>query len=343
MWQPRDKYCWDFWFTRHQDQLHVFFLQASRHDCLYQPERRHGLASIGHAVLTDYGWREINPQQPAFSKRTGEHWDNFSIWTGSIIEQEGCFYLFYTSRCLADPLLYTPQERQRSQQIGIATSHDLHHWTRTSTTTAQPVIPNPGRGEFDGVSWRDPYVIEEKMHSPTAPRYYAFICARLNDAPVDAGGCIAYVESSHLEQWLDPPKLLYHSLEFYQTEVPQVFWRETGAGWRFYLLFCAREEDASQMRRSPTTGTYYVRSQPIADRTTVHYDAIPWEPEPANLLSDGFYAGKLIDPETDPYPIFFGFQHEDEAGCFVGGISDPYWAIFDDSGMIHLKDEKPQS
>ncbi|HEY9845670.1 MAG TPA: hypothetical protein V6D03_05675, partial [Candidatus Caenarcaniphilales bacterium] len=60
---------------------------------------------------------------------------------------------------------------------------------------------------------------------------------------------------------------------------------------------------------------------------------------PANLLSHGLYGGRLVNLEDDT-PVFFGFQLEDEAGHFVGGISDPQWAIFA-NGTIRLSQSKP--
>lgn len=86
--------------------------------------------------------------------------------------------------------------------------------------------------------------------------------------------------------------------------------------------------------------TLYVRSVEIAFRQSVSYDSIPWESEPAKQLVIGSHAGKFINPEAD-YPVFFGFQYEDEKGNFVGALTDPQWAIFADDGTISLSQIKP--
>lgn len=335
-WQPLNKYCWDFWFIYKEPNLHVFYLQANRLACAYIAERRHNLSSIGHAILTDFGWQESS-QDPALARREGR-WDDVSIWTGSIIEKDGCYYMFYTARCSKDQFVLTAHERRQPQNIGVAQSDNLLVWQRTSASKENPIIPNPGLGsEFDGVSWRDPYVIKDA----TDGQFYAFICACPSDAPTDAGGAVAYAISLDLEDWQTQPyRILYVSPEFHYLEVPQVFWRKQPNCWRLYLLFSPYWNRFFE-RRDPK-GTYYVRSLPIKDRRQITYDRIPWEQKSATLLSNGVYGGKFANPEAEN-PVFFGFQLEDEAGHFVGGICDPQWAIFNDDGTIGLCNSKPHS
>lgn len=338
-WQPRNKYCWDFWFVYKEQTLHVFYLQANYLVCAYNAERRHNLSSVGHAVLTDFGWQEISRERSALSKREGNYWDNISIWTGSIIKKEDRYYMFYTARCSFDQFVLTAHERRQPQNIGVAESDNLITWERTRASKEKPVIPNPGLGSgFDGVSWRDPYVIKDD----TDGYFYAFICACPKDAPTDAGGVVTYATSVDLEDWQTGlGQILYLSPEFHYLEVPQVFWRKIPHQncWRLYLLFSPYWNRFFERRDS--RGTYYVRSKPIEDRRQVSYDCIPWVDEPANLLIDGFYGGKLVNPETNDTPVFFGFQLEDEGGHFVGGLTDAQWATFADDGTIRLSDSQP--
>jgi beta-fructofuranosidase len=375
-WYPRDKYSWDFWFAwDKENKLHVFYLQASQLECAYNPERRHDRSSVGHAVLNDYGWQEVNPDQPALEARRGnkgdKFWDDLSIWTGSIIQEKGTYYMFYTARMREDCIITTPHERLRPQQIGVAisgdsTTGDLTTWDRLSKNNSKPeeiglVIPNPGNSSgFDGANWRDPYVIKDHK------RLYAFICARPRNAAPDADGMIAIAWTENLDlaqaKWEIEKEDLYKSEEFYQIEVPQVFWRKFGDYWRLYLLFSPQEKDASSQRRDPRTGTYYLCSQEIKDRKKIQYTNIPWEHrKPAQLLADGLYGGKIVSDlkgfaptKTDQIteekseglepdaqiigekPVFFGFQFEDQAGKFVGGLSDPRWVKFNDDGRIEL-------
>jgi beta-fructofuranosidase len=109
--------------------------------------------------------------------------------------------------------------------------------------------------------------------------------------------------------------------------------------WRLYLLFSPRWSPFFN-QKIPIGITYYVRSRPIKDRREVSYDNIPWESEPANILAVGSHGGKLVTPESAVTPVFYGFQYEDEAGHFVGGLTDPQWATFADDGTICLPDSQ---
>ncbi len=341
-WFPQNKYLWDFWFARNGGELHLFYLQADQAECGFNPDLRHNLASVGHAVMTDCGWKELD--HVALAKSDNGSWDNLSIWTGSVIHDadSGLHYLFYTSRRREDKTIWTPSEWQRPQQIGVAVSRDLTVWERTPLTQKVPVIPNPGKTlGLDGVAWRDPYVIRAENG-----RWQAFVCARLNpnDADnktfgVDAGGVVAWLESERLDEWdVVTTRQLVASDEFYQLEVPQVFWRRFANGKRFYLIFCAQEKDCSRARRQRVsedqcrTGTYYL----VSDLLPHDFQDIPKLTGSARLLAEGWYAGRLLDPETDASPRFFGFQWADESGRFVGGISDPMPVKFHQNGSIVL-------
>ncbi|MBD1831171.1 hypothetical protein H6F61_00395 [Cyanobacteria bacterium FACHB-472] len=67
---------------------------------------------------------------------------------------------------------------------------------------------------------------------------------------------------------------------------------------------------------------------------------LPWENQSANLLIDGFYGGKLVNPETEENPVFYGFQLVDQGEHFVGGLSYPQWGIFAEDGTICLSNTK---
>ncbi|NJL01771.1 MAG: hypothetical protein HC838_07260 [Spirulinaceae cyanobacterium RM2_2_10] len=257
-------------------------------------------------------------------------WDSLAIWTGSIIQKPDSarYCLFYTSRDRRAPLIWTPKELQRSQHIGLATSTDLYTWQRWGE---QPILPNPGRGRFDGVAWRDPYL----MLGADA-RFYAFICTRLANGTADAGGAIAYLSSDQLETWTGEPQILLASQEFYQLEVPQVFWRVSGSTKRLYLLFSARLADCAAARyqsQPPSqclTGTYYCVSEPVPLANT----ALPPLPEPARLLAANRYAGKLLAPETTAEPLFFGFYWGNATGEFANGLAEPQRCQFGDDGRL---------
>jgi beta-fructofuranosidase len=344
-WSPTDKYLWDFWFAWKGEELHAFYLQAEKSECRYNADARHNLASVGHAVLTPWGWRELD-DAPALARSAGRAWDDMSIWTGCVVkpDEKAPYHLFYTSRSREDSLRWTPSEWQRPQQIGLAISRDLCAWERVA---GHPVIPNIGRHlGLDGVAWRDPYLLRGADGA-----WHAFICARLDplnrenaDFGPDAGGAIVRVRSPSLTEWrVEQTQRLVASDEFYQMEVPQVFWREFPKGKRFYLLFCAQEKDCSRARRARgrecETGTYYICSELLPRECA----EIPKMTGPARLFARGLYAGKLLRPETAERPVFFGFPWADSAGHFVGGISDPLHARFLADGSLILDEREETS
>ncbi len=323
-WYPKDKFIWDPWFVSEGEKLHAYYLQADRHECNHDPDARHNLASVGHAIKNGHGWHELGT-----SFATSQQWDDVAIWTGSIIRSPELnqYLLFYTARNSREAPRATPSEKQRPQHIGLATSTDLHHWQRASQSIEAPIIPNPGhRFGLDGVAWRDPYIARFD------DKYYAFICARL-DQEVECG-LIAYLTSTDLLHWTDKPEFIVCPMEFYQMEVPQVFWRRSGTGKRCYIIFCTQEKDCSKARRQKNlackTGTYYLKSEELP----LDYQGIPVFKESAELLVSNIYAGKIIEPENDQSSILLGFVWADEAGNFVGGISDPVHISFADNGSL---------
>ncbi len=332
-WFPLDQYIWDFWFVQAGEDLHLFYLQADREACGHHPERRHNCATVGHARHTPWGWQELTPQQPALAPHPDRQaWDSLSIWTGSILEhpQTGQYYFFYTSRCRGEEPVWTPHEWQRSQQIGLALSDDLHHWQRWGNG---PILPNPGRASgFDGVAWRDPAVIQGEEG-----RFYAFICARAGEASPDAGGRVVYSVSDDLLNW-STVEVLHQSDEFYQLEVPQVFWRTQGQTKRLYLLFSAQDRDCSEARYHHlgpgqcATGTYYLVSEPVPLARQTFPPLCP----SARLLAPNGYAGKLLDPHV-PEPLFFSFYWADGAGHFANGLAEPQRCRFSADGSLSLE------
>lgn len=333
-WCPAGAYVWDSWFLRQGSVLHAFYLEAEIAACAGDPERRHDLTRIGHATLSASGFEAVGPVLDPAPRGA---WDDLALWTGSVVAAEPAapFALFYTARRRADALIATPHERQRPQHIGVAYSPDLRTWVRSPRTRREPVLPNPGPGgDFDGVAWRDPYVVRDGDG-----RFHAFVCARLGPqhASPGAGGAIAHVTGKDPEAW-GAPRLLVASEEFYQLEVPQFFWRPEGDGKRGYLIFCAQEKDCSPTRRSRAgpeecqTGTYVMTSEPVA----LSAQEPPAFSATARLLAPGLYAGRLVDAETADTPLLFGFPWPSPGQPFRGGIEGPLRVRFAEKGALEL-------
>lgn len=331
-WAPSEKYLWDVWFAKDRDaNLHVFYLQADKIDCGFDPARRHDLSTVGHAILSGTTWTSITNEPVFCASKDG--WDNISIWTGSIIfdATSDLFYMFYTSRNRSEEQLWTPRGDFSPQQIGIAVSEDLLKWTRLESTRKGPQVLNTDSTlDLDGVNWRDPYVI--MMDNS----YYCLVSTRLSpgiDVSHDAGGTIALLSSSYLLDWKSAEtKLLADWRDFYQMEVPQLFCRTYGNRKRYYLIFCAQAADCSQKRRTDQppqncqTGTYCITSLELPASST----EIPYFNGTARLLAADLYAGKLIEHEGET--MLFGFDYQGGEAFFKGGVSGPHRVIFSDDG-----------
>jgi len=106
----KDRWIWDFWLVRDGADHHLFCLQASTN--IGHPDKRHWNTSIGHAVSRDLMRWETLPD--ALSPRPCGTWDDASTWAGSVIAQEGRWFLLYTGTSGADGRLV--------QRIGLAES-----------------------------------------------------------------------------------------------------------------------------------------------------------------------------------------------------------------------------
>jgi len=308
MYVPKDRYVWDFWVVSHEGRYHLFHLQAPRD--LPDPELRHGLASVGHAVSTDLiHWKNLGT---ALGPGPAGEWDDRAIWTGSVVEKDGLFYMFYTGTCRA--------EGGKIQRIGFATSRDLVNWEKYP---GNPVLEadlaryeSAEDSPFEELAWRDPYVIR------WGGAYVALITARRNRGDLQRRGCIATAVSEDLRRWRvgDP---LGIPGGFAQMEVPQLIFHEG----RAYLLFSAEAGWVAEGVCPKATGTFYaVAPQPFGP-----YSA------PTALLADShasFYAAKLIRTFQGDWVALTWMRTRE--GHFVGGLSDPFPVRFAPSGRIEV-------
>ena len=189
---------WDSWFFKQGADTHAFYLQALPTD---NPYLKHdNRVTIGHAVsqnLTD--WKEL---PTVLEPGSGDTWDNLALWTGSAIERDGTFYMFYTGR-------NSEGNKMWIQRIGLATtdSKDLTDWKKYEKN---PVLEAREFYEIDNYknklgkigAWRDPFV----FYHPTFKKYFMTISARVKGEKKEYNGCAALASSDNLLEWkLEPP------------------------------------------------------------------------------------------------------------------------------------------
>lgn len=308
-----DKWIWDFWLTKAEDGFHMFYLQAPR--SIADPEQRHWNVSIGHARSEDLIDWTVLPD--ALSPGPPGSWDDLTTWTGSIVEHEGTWYLFYTGTSRA--------EDGAIQRIGLATSDDLINFERHGS---EPLLETDTRwyetfdaGVWHDQAWRDPWVFQGEDGA-----FHMTITARATSGPVKGRGVVAHAVSDDLVNWTTNPPITSQD-GFGQTEVSQLF--PYRGHW--YLVFCSDIATQSDKRRDlgPGTGTYYIRS----DRATGPFDLKEAVPLSADRHGST-YAGKLVEHDGELLLLNWALYEKD--GGFVGEIPDPVALSVDQSGELSL-------
>ena len=295
-----EDWVWDFWFARDGDDVHVFFLRASRR--LLDPDLRHDQATIGHAVSRDL--RRWTPLPAALGRGPAGAFDDRATWTGSVVRAAGGWLMAYTGISDADD--------GTVQRIGFATSPDLVTWTRRPG----PVLEADGRWyekRGRGIpyeTWRDPWLFEHDG------RTHMLITARANEGPDDGRGVAAHAWSDDLVTWeIGPP--LDTPREFVFLEVPQL--AHVGGRWRLLFSAQAHEHSAERLARDGVvaeSGTHVLSSAaPLG----------PYELDGDAFLVGGtdhrYYAGRLV--ELDGRWWFVAWSHRGPEDEFVGELSDP--------------------
>lgn len=302
-----DRWIWDPWFARADDAWHLFFLQAPK--SIGSADQRHWHVSIGHAVSDDLVSWERLPDALEPNANDPQAWDSYTTWTGSVVQHQGLWYLFYTGGSLA--------EDARVQRIGFATSEDLIHWHKYEDNPVlvgdRPPYEQLDLERWHEQAWRDPWLFRNTEDG----NFHALITARIDQGPPDGRGVIGQARSPNLVDWEVLPPLTEAGVCGHM-EVPQLF---SSAG-RHYLLFGIAQEIYSQAERAePTgemmTGVYYMQ----ADHPLGSFNH-----DDRRLLlgnrDESYYAGKLLALTSGDLVYLPALYRAGERG-FVGAVGDP--------------------
>ncbi|MEY1554129.1 levansucrase [Yoonia sp. R2331] len=316
----KDHFVWDSWYVHDGTRWHGYFLKAPQ--SIGDPELRHFNVSYGHAVSDDLTtWTHLGT---CFEPSTGDGWDNYTVWTGSVVRgDDDLWHLYYTGT--------HKDEFGLPQRIGHATSTDLHDWQRVGDGFALdltgPHAPLYDADFADSIwhdrAMRDPWV----MRDPDGDGWLMYFTARVaGEAEANNGGCIGFATSSDGYVWtLQPPVF---AGGFGQLEVPQVF--EVQGRW--YCLFCTSADHFSAheaTQRPRVTGSHYL----IGDSPRG-----PWRIAPGFLDGDmpcRRYASRILD--TDTGLVILGFADRPGGAEFVGQITDPDPVHVTEDGHLEIK------
>ncbi len=207
---------------RHGDTTHLFFLSSPAGTTDYPQRVR---TTWQHASTTDLvTWQEHPP-----AVTPGEHGevDGDGVWTGSVIERDGTFHLFYTGHQVG---------ARHPQTICLATSTDGVTFAKHP---GNPLLLPPSACE--PVDWRDPYVLWNEDEG----RYWMVIAARLASGPRWRRGCLWLATSDDLLTWQVEDEPFYVPGDTYCPECPEL-WPLDG---RWYLVYSRFSEQAGTIVR----------------------------------------------------------------------------------------------
>lgn len=307
VYSPSGKFLWDCWTVKVNNSYHIFYLQA---DNSMHPDERHDHASVGHAVSRDFIiWKQI---RDAIHKGPKGHWDDLSIWTGSIIKHDGQYYFFYTGRSKKEPLI---------QRIGLATSYDLLKWRKSKDNPIKSLEPNLKfyseklKKNFwkSPPAWRDPFVFKD----PKSKKFFMTISAKHKSKSNKYNACIGIAESEDLLNWIQHKPIIKPEL-FDEMETSQIVFHNK----KYYVFFSTPKKEVkgfSSIKNDLPAGLYCYYSENIFG---------PYVPVNKNGLvldyGTSIFSAQLIKNSKSVktgHFLAYAWLYMDEKGQFMGKLS----------------------
>ena len=295
-----DHWVWDYWLADDGATFHLYALRAPK--SLGDPELRHRNARIGHAMSNDL--REWVDLGEILSPGGPSDFDANSTWTGSIVrDHDGLWWMFYTGARW--------DGAGNSQAIGMATSPDLHTWTKTEGVVIEADTrwyEKRGESSWTDEAWRDPWV----FYDESLGLWRMLITARANFGADDSRGVVGHAVSTDLLNWEVGAPLSEPDNGFAHLEVLQ----STEVDGRAVLLFSCDTLALSHERRE-VGETGGIWSLPL------ELDRPPIAITEARLLSpQSRYSGRLT-VDRSGHTVMLAFEATGSDGEFQGRICDP--------------------
>lgn len=290
-------YQWDTWYCKRNgtDEVHAFYLQELRPD---STRTRFEADSLGHAVSYNLlDWEELpSAISPAQTGKPGD----LTSWTGSTIEHNGKYYMYYTIRSSAD--------KAKIQMIGLAVSDDLLNWEKFE---GNPVLTPDSRwyNTVDNTSINDLVDCRDLMvvKHDKKPGYFGVYATRIPTEELPEGSVFAGAYTEDMVNWEQTPPVFRSDKDLYSiVEMPDLF--EFEGKW--YLTFL---EDTAYGNREIlgdmflTCGTVYA----VSDNVEGPYI----EPEDNILIGSMGYNGlscRTVDFKDKKYVLYTMAERSNE-------------------------------
>jgi beta-fructofuranosidase len=209
-YRPEGAWAADFIPFYREGRYHLFYL----HD--WRDPAQHGEGTPWYQVSTEdfVHFTEHGEMLPRGSREQ----QDLYVFTGSVIQAEGTYHIFYTGH---NP--HFPKHGRPAQAVMHAVSEDLLHWEKIPEHTFYAPADC-----YEADDWRDPFV----FWNPEEEAYWMLLAARLRTGPSRRRGCTALCSSADLEQW-EVREPLWAPRLYYTHECPDLF--AMGDWW--YLVF----------------------------------------------------------------------------------------------------------
>jgi beta-fructofuranosidase len=191
-------------------KFHLFYLRDFR-DIPGKGEGTpwHHLQTEDFIDFVDYG--EAIPRGSASEQ-------DLYVFTGSVFEHDGKYYIFYTGH---NP--HYQSQGKPCEVILLAESGDLKTWKKN------PDFELRAPDFYEPDDWRDPFVFKH----PETDKFIMLMAARKKDGASRRRGCIAYAESTDLIHWDVAKEPFFSPARYFTHECPDLF--RIGKWW--YLAF----------------------------------------------------------------------------------------------------------
>jgi beta-fructofuranosidase len=225
-YRPRGAWAADFIPFCKDGTFHLFYL----HD--WRDRHKHGEGTPWYQISTK-DFVHFTEHGEMLARGTPEEQDLY-VFTGSVIEGEGRFHIFYTGHNS-----YLRRQGKPEQGVMHAVSDDLLHWRKVPEDTFYA----PG-ALYEPHDWRDAFV----FRNDEAGEYWMLLAARRKTGPSRRRGCTALCVSRDLRKWEVRQPFWAPGL-YFTHECPDLF--RMGDWWYLvYSTFTERSVTHYRMSRS---------------------------------------------------------------------------------------------